>query len=219
VPKASRSRIAQGQPARDPEATRAQILDAAEEEFARYGLAGARVEAIAAGTGVTKAMIYYYFGNKEELYRAVLQRPASEILDQIHNLHLETLPPAEALETAIRAAITHEVTHPFQQMLLWQEATQNQGKYFSTAGWDKTFLALMSILERGIIEGVFRPVDPWLTAISIGGVCTFYFTAYDNLKHIEPQHTDLRNNKDMVNHYTQLAIDMVLNGIRTTPLD
>ncbi len=62
---------------RNPEATKTQILDAAEEEFARYGLAGARTEPIAANTGVTKAMIHYYFGTKEELYQAVLKRQAA----------------------------------------------------------------------------------------------------------------------------------------------
>jgi TetR/AcrR family transcriptional regulator len=46
---------------RDAEATKAQIIDAAEEEFAKHGLNGARTEAIAKGAGITTAMIYYYF--------------------------------------------------------------------------------------------------------------------------------------------------------------
>lgn len=59
---------------RDREATKADILDAAEEEFGKSGLAGARIDAIADRTGVTKAMIYYYFKSKEALYQEVFQR-------------------------------------------------------------------------------------------------------------------------------------------------
>ena len=63
---------------RDAEATKQQILDAAELEFAKNGLSGARTEAIATRAGVAPRMIYYYFQSKEGLYQAVLQRPATE---------------------------------------------------------------------------------------------------------------------------------------------
>lgn len=58
---------------RDPEGTRRRILDAALDEFAAKGLDGARVDAIAARAGVNKRMLYYYFGSKDDLYRAVLR--------------------------------------------------------------------------------------------------------------------------------------------------
>ena len=57
---------------RNSEITRTEILSAAEQEFARYGLAAARTRAIAAQTGVTKSMIFYHFKSKEDLYQAVL---------------------------------------------------------------------------------------------------------------------------------------------------
>ena len=64
---------------RNSAATQARILEAATEEFAKYGLAGARTAAIAAQSGVTKAMLCYHFDNKETLYRAVLQQLVNEI--------------------------------------------------------------------------------------------------------------------------------------------
>jgi TetR/AcrR family transcriptional regulator len=198
--------------ARDPEATKAQILNAAEEEFARHGLSGARMEAIAAGTGVTKAMIYYYFENKEQLYQAVLQRPANELLDAIKQLPLDELAPEKALEMLVRGAIAHEASHPYQQMILFQEASQNRGKYFAKADWQAPFAYLLKILERGMADGTFRPVDPWLTAINIAGVCNFYFTTYDNVKHIAPD-WDFRN-PAMVERHTQEAIAFILAGVR-----
>jgi AcrR family transcriptional regulator len=58
---------------RDPEGMRLRILEAAKQEFAAHGLAGARVDRIAAEAGANKRMLYYHVGNKEDLYLAVLE--------------------------------------------------------------------------------------------------------------------------------------------------
>jgi AcrR family transcriptional regulator len=63
---------------RNPERTRALILSAALKEFAAHGFAGARVDAIARRAGINKRMLYHYFGDKEELFSAVLRRKISE---------------------------------------------------------------------------------------------------------------------------------------------
>ena len=63
---------------RNPERTRARILSAALKEFAAKGFAGARVDAIARRASINKRMLYHYFGDKEELFKAVLRRKISE---------------------------------------------------------------------------------------------------------------------------------------------
>jgi len=63
---------------RDPERTRQRILTAALREFSAKGLAGARVDAIARRAGVNKRMLYHYFGNKHDLFSAVLRRKLTE---------------------------------------------------------------------------------------------------------------------------------------------
>ncbi len=65
---------------RDAERTKSQILAAAAAEFAKHGLAGARVDTIAARSKASKRMIYYYFGSKEALFRVVLTDKLSERL-------------------------------------------------------------------------------------------------------------------------------------------
>lgn len=57
---------------RDPERTRERILDAAVEEFAAEGFTGARVDSIADKAGVNKRMLYHYFGNKQDLFLAII---------------------------------------------------------------------------------------------------------------------------------------------------
>lgn len=73
-PRATRRAPAPHERQRDPERTRARILDAATEEFSAKGFAGARVSEIAARAGVNQQLIAYYFGGKEGLYREIGRR-------------------------------------------------------------------------------------------------------------------------------------------------
>lgn len=68
---------------RDAEATKARLLDAATAEFAEHGLAGARVDRIAAGAGANKQLIYSYFGNKRQLFDAVIEFRVADLLETV----------------------------------------------------------------------------------------------------------------------------------------
>ncbi|NJM87980.1 MAG: TetR/AcrR family transcriptional regulator [Hydrococcus sp. RU_2_2] len=185
-------------------------MDAAEEEFARYGLAGARIDAIAARTGVVKAMIYYYFESKEGLYKAVMQRIGSELDTAFQQLASERLPVEEALKASIQAGIAYGAAYPHRGMLWFYEAVQNQGQYGQLSGWQKSFWSMTTILERGIAEGVFRSLDPFLTTINILGVCTFYFNAHENLKYLDPNRQLLSS--EAIEQQIQEAINLILMG-------
>jgi TetR/AcrR family transcriptional regulator len=197
---------------RDAEATKKHILDAAEAEFARNGLSGARTEAIAKGAGVTTAMIYYYFQNKEGLYKAVLQRPVVEISEGIKQLNLDQFPADTALKILIQEVIAYEAIHPQRGMLWFQEANQNQGKYFKLGNWQENLAYVIKILERGMAEGCFRHIDPFLVTLQIAGICNFYFHSHENLKHIRPDLQLLTS--EMIEQYTQEAVNLILAGIR-----
>lgn len=196
---------------RDAQATQVQILDAAEDEFARYGLAGARIDAITARTGVTKAMIYYYFENKEGLYQAVMQRIGDQLDIAFEQLAKEPIPADVALKEAIRSGIAYGAAYPQRGMLWFYEAIQNQGKYGQLSGWQKSFWNMAEILERGIAEGIFCSIDPFLTTVNILGVCTFYFNAYENLKYVDPKRQLL--SPEMIEQQTQAAINLILAGV------
>ena len=73
---------------RNPVNTRKKLLTAARREFARSGLAGARVDEIAARAGVNKQLLYHYFGDKDALYLAVLEWVYEEIRAQERKLNL-----------------------------------------------------------------------------------------------------------------------------------
>src|ERR1700755_2654359 len=92
---------------RNPAATRQKLLAAARREFAASGLAGARVDEIAARAGVNKQLLYHYFGDKDALYLAVLEWVYEEIRAQERTLNLEGLPQEQPIRKRIAGRLAH----------------------------------------------------------------------------------------------------------------
>ncbi len=101
--------------------TRERILGAAVEEFARYGLGGARVDRIARRAAANKRMLYYYFGDKDGLFLAALEDRYEHIRGAERTLELEHLGPREALERLVRFTWEYFVEHPEFMTLLNSE--------------------------------------------------------------------------------------------------
>ncbi|GAA3443498.1 TetR/AcrR family transcriptional regulator [Planomonospora venezuelensis] len=96
---------------RDADRTRAEILEVAQREFARRGYAGARVDEIAELMRTTKRMIYYYFGSKERLYIAVLEKAYTEVREAERLVDVEHLAPVEAIRTLAELTFDHHDAH------------------------------------------------------------------------------------------------------------
>lgn len=196
---------------RDAEATKTSILDAAEEEFAAYGLLGARTEAIAARTGVTKAMIYYYFQSKEQLYEAVLERAFLNRLKLAQNINLEAMTPDRALERFVRDLLADVARNKNLSAIFFYEAVQNKGKYYSKFGAMSLYGVLAGILEKGVASGVFRQLDPMHTAVNIIGASVFYFCTRENIKHLWLGKNLL--GEEMVDWHIREAVELIMNGV------
>ncbi len=92
---------------RDPEGMRIRILEAAKQEFAAHGLAGAPVDRIAANAGANKRMLYYHVGKKDDLYLAVLEGAYERIRAEERGLDLEHLEPPKAIDQP-KVEVAHE---------------------------------------------------------------------------------------------------------------
>lgn len=165
---------------RDPERTRRAILDAATEEFVAKGFAGASVNEIAERANVNKRMLYHYFGKKDKLYIAVLERVYTSLrTEQVQQLKLSDLPPAEAIRKLILFTWEYYLSHPEFLSLMMTE-NMLKGKYALRSehirGANAPFLNLMkSILERGQREGVFKHnVDPFHLYLTIASLGSFH---------------------------------------------
>lgn len=186
--RAERATSARGR-VRHPERTRTAILDAATAEFSARGLGGARVDSIARAAGVNKRMLYHYFGNKEALFLAVLERAYEKIRGQESALRLENLPPAEAMRRLVRFTFNYFVENQYFVALLNSE-NLHRARHIRRSGRAAAINSpvigiLERLLKRGRKEGVFRSgVDAVQLYISIAGVAYFYFSNIHTLSTI-----------------------------------
>jgi AcrR family transcriptional regulator len=163
----------------EPEPTRARILAAAKAEFSRAGLGGARVDAIAALAGANKRMLYYYFGNKDDLFRAVLEETYEHIRESEKALHLDAFDPPEAIRRLVAFTWNYYLEHPEFLSLLNSEnlhRAEHLKQSTRVRRMHSPFVAMIgSIVERGRLAGDFREgVDAVQLYISIAGLSYFY---------------------------------------------
>lgn len=140
--------------------TRSDILDVATAEFAANGYAGARVDEIAARTRTTKRMIYYYFGSKDGLYLAVLERAYAQIRQVERGIQVDELSPEEALRTIAEATYAHHTTHEaFIQLVSIENIHRAEHLRRSETILRENVTAitlLEKVIERGVRAGTFR---------------------------------------------------------------
>ncbi len=154
--------------ARDPEGTRQRILDAAFEEFAQHGLAGARVDRIVNGAGVNKRMLYHYFGSKEQLFHELL-RSALDEMGQVQAPSAETYGDAMAYWTETLGKDSF-----WFRLVQWQALETEPGSVDDEAArreaWRPTIDRLRHRQERG-------EVDPDLDTeqLMLTGLATVFF--------------------------------------------
>ncbi|MFM6932241.1 MAG: TetR/AcrR family transcriptional regulator [Novosphingobium sp.] len=145
--------------------TRDNILEVATKEFADKGLDGARVDEIAEKTNSSKRMIYYYFGGKEELYRAVLEQAYHHIRAQEQDAHFEDLAPDVALRAMIGHNFDYHFEHPDFVRLVMNENVHHAQHLAKIEGMKQrnqsVIEQLRAIIDKGVAKGTFREgIDP-----------------------------------------------------------
>jgi len=163
---------------RDAEQTRADILEVASREFAEQGYAGARVDQIAERTRTTKRMIYYYFGGKEQLWIAVLERAYAGIRAAEQDIDVEHLDPVSAIRRLAELTFDHHDSHPDFIRLVSIENIHRAEHLERSPGFaslNSPVIDLIArILARGRESGAFRrQVDPLDLHMLISSYCVF----------------------------------------------
>ena len=174
---------------RDPEQSRARILQAARTEFAQHGLGGARVDRIAQLAGINKRMLYHYFGNKDDLFCAVLEANYTHKRDSERALALESEEPREAIRKLVTLTWNYYLEHP-EFLRLLNSANLYQAHHVQASTQVRKmrtpFVNMIgAILEKGVAQAVFRAgVDPAQLYISIAGLSYFYLSNQHTLSAI-----------------------------------
>jgi AcrR family transcriptional regulator len=163
------------------DANRARIIKAALNEFASRGFKGASMGAIAAQTHTTRAMINYYFGNKEKIYMAVLEDVYAEIRHAESFLDLDHLAPVDAIRRILDFTFHYYVEHEYFVRLVVAE-NQAKGRYFRKSRAMRSLNrpiidTLTRVIKRGQVDGVFRnKVDPVEVHMAIAALGMFNVT-------------------------------------------
>ena len=166
---------------RDADRSQGTILAAARDEFAEYGLGGARMDRIAERASLNKRLIYYYFADKEHLFQAVLEQAYLDIRAEEARLHLTDLAPATAVRRLIEFTWNYYLAHP-EFMTLLNSANLHRARHLAGSQRARDLNSplvetLAAILERGRREGSFRGgVDPVQLYVSIAGLSYFYLS-------------------------------------------
>ena len=164
-----------------PEANRARIVKAAIDEFALRGFKGASMDAIAARTHTTRALINYYFGSKEQVYLAVLEHVYAEIREAESLLDLDHLAPVAAIRSIVEFTFHYYVEHEGFVRLVVAE-NQAKGRHLKKSHAMRTLNrsiidTLARVIARGQRDGSFRQgIDPVEVHMSIAALGMFNVT-------------------------------------------
>ena len=174
APKRSRVRVA-AKPKRDPERTRAKILEAATDDFTKHGLGGARVDRIAKRAGTNERMLYYYFVSKEQLFLTVLESVYIRLAEAEKALDLDHLEPVEAVKKLIEFIWSYYIEHP-EFISLINSENLHQAKYLKKSRKLAQLVSpvqdnIRAILQRGQEAGIFRggidPAEVYITLVAL----------------------------------------------------
>lgn len=151
-----------------------EVLDAALRQFVRKGFAATKVEDIATDAGLSKGAVYRYFSSKEEIFEQLVKRALAPIADRTSMLaHTSQQPPADVLR-AILTMVAGILANP-DAMALPRLVLMEAGRFPALADAyrrqviDKAIDALEIIIQRGVDDGSFRPVDPRLAVRNVIG--------------------------------------------------
>ena len=165
-----------------PVESRAAILQAAAHEFAEHGIAGARTDAIAKEAKVNKALLYYYFRDKETLYAAVLEEAFSGLKATVFRVLDGDLPPREKMMAYVGAYFDFIASNQMYPRLMQREmmrAREGQSQHIDKVIKNyiqPIFLRVSELMRKGIAGGEFRKVDPVHFVPSMVAMIVFYFS-------------------------------------------
>ncbi len=196
---------------RDAQRSKRAILDAALSEFAERGHAGARIDAIAERAGVSKPMLYNYFGDKDELYTAALREAYVQIRAGERELDLAGKAPEAAMRDLVAFTMEHFRSKPwFISMLNTENLLGGQTvRKIKDVGEIQSHLITMltRILNRGVSQRVFRPgIDPVDLYIMIAALCYFPISNAHTLRAVFRCPVD----EPWLNRHREHAVEMVL---------
>jgi TetR/AcrR family transcriptional regulator len=174
---------------RQPEQSRATILQAAIREFAQRGIAGARTDAIAEAAHVNKALLYYYFRDKETLYGAALDHAFGQMGEHLLGVLDRNLPPRHKVLTYVGEYFDYIAGHKFNRDLVQMEMMRSGHgsphlKRIAKHYFQPLYRRLSELIRQGIDAGEFRAINPMQFVPSMVALVVFYFISAPVMRNV-----------------------------------
>ena len=207
--------MTQSRALRNPVETQA-ILDIAARHFAQRGFAGARMEEIAMEAGVNKATLYYRIGDKEKLYETVISATMDAALADVRLAMAESSHPEKQLRDHIHILAHHIDTHPCFSSLIMRELAGGAENISEPVleRMHELRMLLATILQHGVEQECFRPLNPFLIHVQIIGSLMLYVSGAPLRQRI----IKLKGNSDGIGNPLSEAAeelaDIVLHSVR-----
>lgn len=197
-------------------ATVKRIVVAARKVFAQKGLAGARMDEIARVAGVNKALPYYYFRNKEELHRFVLETMIAQISGQMESPEVLAMEPPERVRALVNLTFDFVMRNPAYPRLIQREmmAARRPLHWMVVAHHRPLHQRAVKTIREGIAKGQFRDVDPDQMVFTIFGMIMYYFATGQLASQI--WNRDIWNPKN-VEQRRRAVLDFLEHGLFLSP--
>jgi AcrR family transcriptional regulator len=190
------------------------IMKAAAQEFSRAGIDSARVGNIAQQAGVTKQLVYHYYNNKVDLYKAVLEEAAARSLDELLPLNYDHLEPVEALKTFWYRAFDQYANWPEMGSIILDE-NMHRGRHLTTRNRYVRQSPLLQekvakIIRRGQAAKIFKQdIDPQLFFVASLILITGCFVQGTTVSALLPANLDLTTPEGKA-FWRTYSVDMIL---------
>jgi AcrR family transcriptional regulator len=211
-----------------PEESRAAILQAAAHEFAEHGIAGARTDAIAREARVNKALLYYYFKDKETLYGAVLDHAFTGMKSSVFRVLDSDLAPREKILAYVGAYFDFIASNQIYPKLMQREMMRaREGNSVHIDRLVKTYFQPIykrvgALLHKGIADEEFRKVDPAHFVPSMIAMIVFYFSSapvMQRIVHFNPLTPQrIAERRAAVLDFVSAALFQSRAGVATAPV-
>src|SRR5690606_15001040 len=162
------------------------ILEAAKRVFHERGLAGARMQQIADEAGINKALLHYYFRNKEQLFKAVFTDAFAQVIPQINEIFDADQPLLDKIRNFAVRYTTLLMENHYLPGFIIQEINNNPNfaAEYLTPERRPNPQKLLSQIREEVEAGRIRPVEPLQLVVNLLGLCLFPFIAAEMIRHV-----------------------------------
>jgi len=166
---------------------RDRLLDAASNLLSERDNLEVSLSEISRRSGLNHGLVNYYFGGKEGLLTALLERDALASLEGLGRLVASDLPPETKLERHIRGVMQTYFRFPYINRLInhLQSESSESAEVLARMFISPLQVLQNRIVEEGVAAGCFRTVDPWFLYHALIGMCEFIFQSRNTLPHLD----------------------------------